>query len=66
MKKVKFGMVWQMYGHQEIDLPDDVDANDIDEVKDYIKSVWDDIPLPDGDYVSSSDELDCDYIEVIK
>ncbi len=57
-KKVSFGMFWEVYGRQTIELPDDVDENDIEAVKDYIRSVWDDIPLPDGSYVSGSDEFD--------
>ena len=58
MKKVSFGMYWQSYGRQTIDLPDDIDTSDKDAVLEYIKSVWDDIPVPEGDYVSCSDELD--------
>ena len=57
-RTVSFGMYWQVYGVQEIDLPDGIDTDDEDAVKDYIRSVWDDIPLPIGDYVSGSDELD--------
>ena len=64
MKQVTFGMTWQEYGRQTIDLPDDIDADNIEEVKEYIRSVWDDIPLPEGDYVSASDELDENDIEV--
>lgn len=60
-KRVRFGMFWQEYGYQEIDLPDDIDDTDDEAVKDYIKSVWDDISLPTGDYVSGSDELDEDF-----
>ena len=57
-KKVSFGMYWQVYGRQAIELPDDIDETDIEAVKAYIREVWDDIPLPCGDYVSGSDELD--------
>lgn len=60
MKKVSFGMCWELYGRQTIDLPDSVNANDPDEVIAYIKSVWENIPLPNGDYVSESDKLDED------
>ena len=51
-------MFWQVYGRQEIELPDDVDATNEDAVKAYIRSVWSGIPLPGGDYVDGSDELD--------
>ena len=64
MKRVRFGMCWQCYGHQDIELPDDIDTNDIDAVKEYLEKNWEDIPLPEGDYVSGSDELDCEFIDV--
>lgn len=64
MKEVSFGMYWQTYGRQSLILPDDIDVNDIEAVKAYIMSQWDDIPLPDGDYVSESDELDEESIEI--
>ena len=57
-KTVSFGMFWEAYGRQTIDLPDEIDANNQDAVIQYIKSVWDDIPLPSGSYVQESDELD--------
>lgn len=63
MKRVRFGMFWQCYGYQDIELPDDIDANDDKAVREYLKKIWDDIPLPDGDYVSCSDELDCEFVE---
>ncbi len=61
MRTVSFGMFWQCYGRQTISLPDDVPDDD-DSVLEYIQSVWDDVPLPDSDYVTGSDELDmeCD------
>lgn len=64
MKTVRFGMFWQCYGYQTVDLPDNVNADDIDAVKDYLRSIWPDIPLPEGDYVSESDDLDTESIEV--
>ncbi len=63
MKQVKFGMAWQCYGYQCIDLPDDIDVEDKTSVIAYIQGQWDDIPLPEGDYVSGSDELDEEFIE---
>ena len=57
-KTVSFGMFWQSYGRQTIDLPDEIDASNQEAVIQYIKSVWDDIPLPSGSYVQESDELD--------
>ena len=55
---VSFGMYWQEYGYQTIELPSHIDPDDRDAVIEYIRSVWDNIPLPEGSYVSGSDELD--------
>ena len=64
-KCVTFGMVWQSFGVQSIDLPDDIDENDKNAVIAYIKDHWAEIPLPDsGDYIADSDELDEEYIEI--
>ena len=60
-KQVTFGMVWQMAGKQTIDIPDDMDPNDQDAIRDYIQENWDNISIPsdgEGDYISGSDELD--------
>ena len=57
-KTVSFGMYWQSYGRQTIDLPDEIDASNQEAVIQYIKSVWANIPIPSGVYVSESDELD--------
>ena len=61
MKEVTFGMVWQVAAKQTISLPDDIDANDMDAIRDYLLENWSIIPIPsnvEGDYISGSDELD--------
>ena len=58
--KVSFGMYWQAYGRQVIEVPDEYIHNP----EDYIKDHWDEIPLPEGDYVMGSDELDEESIEI--
>lgn len=63
-KTVEFGMFWQAYGYQSIELPDEIDEKDMDAVKAYINEHWDEIPLPTGDYVTGSDELDTESIQV--
>lgn len=63
-KTVSFGMYWQSYGCQSVTLPDYVDENDKDEIVDYLKWIWDDIPLPVGNYVIGSDELDEESLNV--
>lgn len=58
MKKAKFGMVWQVYGLQTIDIPDEYAKNE-DDAEWYIRTHWDEIPVPDdGTYIGYSDELD--------
>ena len=59
-KTIEFGMYWEMYGRQTVDIPDDIDENDDDAVKEYIKKVWDDIGLPNGNYIDESARLDED------
>ena len=61
MRTVTFAMSWTEYGIQSIEIPDDIDTSDIETVKEYIKDNWDDIPLPHGNYISGSDELDEDF-----
>lgn len=57
MKRVEFGMIWRMYGKQTFEVPDDITT--IQQVRDYLRAHWDEIPLPDdGDYDPDSDELD--------
>ena len=57
-KTVSFGMFWQEYGHCTVILPDEIDESDGKAVLDFIKNNWDDFPLPQGEYVMGSDELD--------
>lgn len=65
-KKVSFGMHWEMYGRQTIELPDDINAEDDEAVRAYIISQWDHIPLPSGDYVMASDELDVESVFIVE
>ena len=65
MAKVEITMYWQVYGKQEVELPDDIDPNDHDAVEEYIDNHWDEIPLPvDSDYVECSDEWENEYTVV--
>ena len=52
MAKVKFGMIWSVYGKQTVDLPDNINPDDLDAVKDYLETIWADIPLPEGEYIN--------------
>ena len=55
-KKFQFGMVWTVSGQQTIDVPKSLSAK---EALEYVKSHWDEIPLPtDSEYISDSDFLD--------
>ncbi len=55
---VTFGMYWQMYGRQTIELPDSVDPHDYYTVREHIRETWDDIGLPGGSYVDDSADFD--------
>lgn len=60
--KISFGMYWQAYGRQQWEVPD---GSTEEEAIQYILRDWGDIPLPtDSDYVSGSDELDYESIEI--
>ena len=37
MKTVTFGMIWQVYGKQTIEVPDDLDTTNEENVRDYIR-----------------------------
>ena len=57
--KVSFGTYWQAYGRQTIEIPDDTE-----DIIEYLKDIWGEIPLPEGEYVSGSDELDEESIVI--
>lgn len=65
MAQVKFGITWMTYGEQIIDLPKWINPDDEIGVIDYIESVWETIPLPEGSYVSYSDALDYENVEIL-
>ena len=44
--KVRFHMYFEVVGYGELDLPDDIDPDDEDAVKQFIEDEWPDIPLP--------------------
>ena len=45
---VTFGMVWQVYGKVEIDIPDEYKGKSEKEIQNYIRDNWDKVPLPEG------------------
>ena len=56
---IQFGMTWQMYGTQTIEIPDCIDPKDPDAVSSYLQEHWDEIPIPtEGEYICGSDTLD--------
>ena len=61
-KVVSYGAFWQEYGRDSIKLPDDVDGNDKKAVLEYLESIRDDLPLPSGEYVCDSFEIDPESI----
>ena len=63
---VYFGMYYQVYGTVGFELPDEYkDATD-EEIQNYIRMHWDEVPLPSGDYVPGSDEPDFENFKVVK
>lgn len=65
--KVQIGVYWEEYGNIDVDIPDDVDINDMDAIRRYIDDNWDDIPLPrSGNYVSDSAQFDGNSIIIIE
>jgi len=45
--KVRFPMYFEVVGYGELDLPDSINPDDEDAVKEFIEDEWPDIPLPD-------------------
>jgi len=63
MKKARLGMYWQVYGYQEVELPDDIKTTE--DAIDWIRFNFRDIPLPDDpDYVVGSDDFDEETVEL--
>lgn len=60
---VEFGMAWSCYGHQQYEVPDGLTA---EEAQEYLRQHWDAIPLPDGEYVASSDEPDFEHFKILR
>lgn len=60
--KVSFGMYWQTYGRQIMEIPEMPE----EDVIDYIRDHWGEIPIPVGDFVTGSDELDEESLEIYK
>ena len=52
-----FVMYWQVYGTQTVNVPINLSEK---EALEYVKNHWDEIPLPEGDYVYGSDVIDED------
>ena len=61
--KAKFGMYWQVYGYQTVDLPENITTEE--DAVDWINDNFRDIPLPDDvDYLQDSDGWDEYTIEL--
>lgn len=55
MKYVKFTMYFEVAGYQGIPLPDDIDVEDEEAIKEYIDENWEHIKLPEEyDYVGNN------------
>ena len=55
-KIFKFGVTWQYYGTQAVEVPEDFTQ---EQAEQYVQEHWWEIDLPDnGEYVDNSDEPD--------
>ena len=61
---VYFGVSYEVYGTVGMEIPDDYKNKSDEEIQAYIKEHWDEVPLPDGDYVSESDKPDFDNFKI--
>ena len=64
-KIFKFGMAWQCYAKQSVEVPEDFTQ---EQAEQYVQEHWSEIKLPNnGEYVEGSDEPDfedsefCDF-----
>lgn len=55
-KKISYGVSYQVYGRATATVPDYIQTKD--EAIEWLKERWDELPLPEADYVPESDELD--------
>lgn len=63
MKKIKFGMYWQLYGYQTVEVPDDITTEE--EAAEWLEDNFYNISLPDdADYVDDSAGYDDFTIEL--
>ncbi len=63
--KVNFGVWYKSYADICLELPDEYKNSSNEEIEDYIRSHWDNVPIPKGEYVPGSEDPDFDnfYIE---
>lgn len=55
-KKISYGVSYQVYGCATATVPDYIQTKN--EAIEWLKERWDELPLPEADYVPESDELD--------
>lgn len=60
MKTLTIGILAQYYGVVDIDIPDTINTDDEQALKDYVDSIWEGVPLPTMEYVPLSDAPDWD------
>lgn len=61
MKTLTIGILAQYYGIVDIGIPDTINTDDEQALKDYVDSIWEGVPLPDEmEYVPCSDAPDWD------
>lgn len=46
-KVVRFPVYFEAVGYHDLKLPDDIDPDDDDAVRQFIDDHWDDVPIPE-------------------
>ena len=61
-KQVTFRAYWQLFSDVTINLPDEIDPDDEDAVREYCHDQWEKMSLPeDAEYLYDSDEIDDEH-----
>ena len=64
-KIVRFPVYFEAVGYHELEIPDDVDPDDDDAVRQFIDDHWDEVPIPEENEFVGNMGFDWDsYIEV--
>ena len=64
-KIARVPVYFEAVGYHDLELPDDIDPDDDDAVRQFIDDHWDDVPIPEDHEVVGGYNFDWDsYIEI--